>query len=39
MSVPELVVESSIRNLEQTPRPLPNLNRAPLEIRALKAVF
>jgi phosphate transport system permease protein len=39
MSVPELVVESSIRNLEQTPRPLPNLNRAPLEIRALKSGF
>jgi phosphate transport system permease protein len=39
MSVPELVVESSLRNLEQTPRPLPNLNRAPLEIRALKSGF
>ena len=37
MSVSELVIESSIRNLEQTPRPLPNLNRAPLEIRALKS--
>lgn len=39
MSVPELTIESNIRNPEQTPRRLPNLHRAPLEIRALKSGF
>ncbi|MDG4562130.1 MAG: phosphate ABC transporter permease PstA [Candidatus Competibacter sp.] len=39
MSVPELTLASNIRNSEQTPRHLPNLHRAPLEIRALKSGF
>ena len=39
MSVPELTVESNIRNLEAVPRSLPSLHRAPLEMRALKSGF
>jgi len=37
MSATELAVESSIRDLEMTPAPKPNLHRAPLELRALKS--
>lgn len=39
MSVPESVIESHLRDLASTPRSLPSLNRAPLEIRALKSGF
>ncbi len=39
MSVPESVIASNLRDLASTPRALPNLNRAPLEIRALKSGF
>ena len=39
MSVPELTVESNIRNLEAAPRSAPSLHRAPLEMRALKSGF
>jgi phosphate transport system permease protein len=39
MSIPELTVASNHRNLEPIPRSLPNLNRAPFEIRALKSGF
>ncbi len=39
MSVPELTLASNIRNPEPAPRPLPNLNRAPFELRALKSGF
>ncbi|MDS4070853.1 MAG: phosphate ABC transporter permease PstA [Candidatus Competibacter sp.] len=37
MSVPELIIESNLRDLAQAPRPQPKLHRAPLEIRALKS--
>ncbi len=39
MSVPDLTLESSIRNLEPTSSRMPSLHRAPLEIRALKSGF
>ena len=39
MSVPDLTVESNIRNLEAGPSGMPSLRRAPLEIRALKSGF
>ena len=39
MSVPELAVESSHSQPRTDPEALPNLNRAPFEIRALKSGF